>query len=99
MASGVTQAHIHIGQKGVNGGISVFLCSNLDDPSAGTQACPAGDAEITGTITAASVIGPTTQGIAAGQFDAFLAAARAGVAYVNVHSVTFPGGEIRGQIK
>src|SRR5262245_11963848 len=25
----VTQAHIHFGQEAVNGGISVFLCSNL----------------------------------------------------------------------
>src|SRR5688572_33509715 len=25
----IQQAHIHLGQKGVNGGISVFLCTNL----------------------------------------------------------------------
>ena len=36
----VQQAHIHIGQKKVNGGISVFLCSNLGNGPAGTQACP-----------------------------------------------------------
>ena len=37
----VTQAHIHIGQKSVNGGIAAFLCSNLGNGPAGTQACPA----------------------------------------------------------
>jgi len=36
----VQQAHIHFGQRAVNGGISVFFCSNLPNPPAGTQACP-----------------------------------------------------------
>jgi CHRD domain len=27
------QAHIHFGQRGVNGGISVFLCTNLAEAS------------------------------------------------------------------
>ena len=35
----------------VNGGISFFLCSNLGNGPAGTQACPAGPAELTGVIT------------------------------------------------
>src|SRR5688572_8872605 len=28
----VQQAHIHFGQRGVNGGVSVFLCSNVGSP-------------------------------------------------------------------
>jgi hypothetical protein len=36
----VTQAHIHIGQRAVNGAIVAFLCSNLPNPPAGTPACP-----------------------------------------------------------
>lgn len=44
----VQQAHIHFGQKGVNGGISVFLCSNLGNGPAGTPECPAAPAEVTG---------------------------------------------------
>ena len=40
-ATGVTQSHLHFGQAGVNGGISVFLCSNLGNGPAGTQPCPA----------------------------------------------------------
>ena len=43
----VTQAHIHIGQEGVNGGISVFLCSEPRQRArAGTQACPAAPATV-----------------------------------------------------
>src|SRR5262245_32216421 len=33
----VQQAHIHFGQRGVNGGITVFLCTNLGNGPAGTQ--------------------------------------------------------------
>lgn len=101
----VQQAHIHLGQAGVNGGISVFLCTNLGNGPAGTQPCPAPPATITGTITAADVspnIPATqmarTQGLNTGEFDEFLAALRAGALYVNVHSTTWPGGEIRSQI-
>jgi hypothetical protein len=95
----VTQSHIHFAQKGVNGGIVVFFCSNLGNGPAGTQACPSPGGTVTGTITAASVIGPAGQGVTAGQFDALLKAMRAGVTYANVHSTKFSGGEIRGQIK
>ena len=38
----VLQAHIHVGQKLVNGGISVFLCTNLGNGPAGTQAVSGG---------------------------------------------------------
>lgn len=94
----VTQSHIHFGQFGVNGGISAFLCSNLGNGPAGTQACPPPPAEISGTITAAEVIGPTGQGIAAGEFAELVSAIRQGVAYANIHSDKYPGGEARGQI-
>ncbi len=89
----VSVAHIHLGQKGVNGGISVFLCGG-----GGKPACPSPSGIVTGTITASDVIGPAGQGIAAGEFAELIRAIRAGVAYVNVHSSKFPGGEIRGQL-
>jgi hypothetical protein len=93
----VTQAHIHFGQEAISGGISAFLCSNLGNGPAGTQACPPAPAQITGTITAADVIGPTGQGIAAGELDELVSAIRAGAAYANVHTTLYPTGEIRGQ--
>jgi hypothetical protein len=95
--TGATQSHIHIAQKGVTGGIMVFFCSNLGNGPPGTQACPA-NGTVSGTITAANVIGPTGQGIAAGEFAEVLKAIRAGNVYANVHSALFPGGEIRGQL-
>jgi hypothetical protein len=95
----VTQAHIHFGQRAVAGGISAFLCSNLPNPPAGTQACPAPPATVTGVIHASDVIGPTVQGIGPGQLDELVRAIRNGVAYANVHSTTWPAGEIRAQLR
>ncbi len=90
----VTQAHIHLGQRHTAGGISAFLCGGGDKP-----ACPTPGGTVEGTIDAADVIGPAPQGILAGQLNELVRAIRAGAAYVNVHSTTFPGGEIRGQVK
>jgi len=99
----VTQAHIHVGQHGVAGGIAIWLCQTATNPApaavaAATPQCPAAG-KVSGTITAASVIGPLPQLVTAGQLDEVIAAIRAGVAYGNVHSSAVPGGEIRGQLK
>ena len=94
----ITQAHIHFAQEGVNGGIVIFLCSNLGNGPAGTQACPPSPGSISGTATAADVLGVAAQGISAGQMHKVLRAIRSGIAYVNVHTNLFPGGEIRGQL-
>jgi len=99
----VLQSHIHFGKPAVNGGISIFLCTNLGNGPAGTQLCPApdlnGEVVVTGTVDADDVIGPNVQGIAPREFDEIIAAMRAGNAYVNVHSTFWPGGEIRAQIR
>ena len=96
----VRQAHIHFGQHGVNGGIMVWLCQTAFNvsPVASTPACPQAGT-VSGVITAAEVVGPAGQGIAPAEFTEMLAAIRAGVAYVNVHSSKFVGGEIRGQLR
>jgi hypothetical protein len=93
----VTQAHIHFAQARVMGGIMVFLCTNLGNGPAGTPACPQ-SGTVSRTLTAADVVGPVPQGIAAGQMGRVVNAIRAGAAYGNVHSTMFPAGEIRGQL-
>ena len=87
-------AHIHFGKAGVNGGVSYFLCGGVDQAR---SPCPQ-SGTVTGEIVAADVIGPTGQGIEAGNFAEILAAMRAGHAYANVHSSKWPGGEIRAQL-
>ena len=86
-------AHIHFGERHTAGGVMVFLCGGGGQP-----ACPPSPAEITGSITAENVVGPAAQGITAGEFAKVLAAIRAGASYANVHTATFPAGEIRGQL-
>lgn len=96
----VTQAHVHIGQRNVNGGISFFMCSNLTTPAppAGTAACPAPSGELSGVITPENIIGPTGQGIPAAAFAEVVENIRDGLSYANVHTTVAPGGEIRGQL-
>jgi CHRD domain len=104
LESTVTQSHIHFGQRSVNGGISVFLCTNLGNGPAGTQPCPA-SGTISGTITPADVSPPIAataaaraQGLNTGEWDELLRAIDAGKTYANIHTVDRPGGEIRAQL-
>jgi hypothetical protein len=86
-------AHIHLGQRSVNGGIIAFLCGGGDKP-----ACPPSGV-VRGVIDRTDVIGPGGQGIAAGEIEEAIAAMEAGMSYVNVHTDKHPGGEIRGQVE
>lgn len=105
----VRQAHIHFAQRSVNGVIVVWLCQTSLNPApasvvARVQTCPQ-EGTVRGRIEAADVIDPQpagtapTQQITAGELDEVIAAIRAGVAYVNVHTTPSPGGEIRGQFR
>ena len=101
----IQQSHIHIGNTGVNGGISVFLCTNLGNGPAGVQTCPPAPATISGTINADQVspsipatAAARTQGLDTGEIKELIKAMRAGSTYVNIHTVTWPGGEVRKQI-
>jgi hypothetical protein len=96
----VLMSHIHFGQHGVNGGIMVWLCQTAAQPSpvASTLLCPQ-SGSVSGVVSAADVVGPAGQGIDAAEFAEMARAINAGVAYANVHSSKFPGGEIRGQLR
>ncbi len=88
-------AHVHFGQRGVAGGVSFFLCGG-----GGKPACPATTSgSISGSVVAADVVGPTAQGIAAGDLAAILQMIRAGYGYANMHTPAHPSGEIRGQLQ
>lgn len=93
---GMTQAHIHCGAAGVNGPVVAFLFGLL--PGGVSLNGIAAD----GTVTAADVIprpdSPECPGGVA-NFDELLAKIVSGEAYVNVHTLQYPGGEIRGQIR
>lgn len=92
----VTQAHIHCGGPAVNGPVVVFLF--------GLDATPDDHNGVlsTGTFTDANVIDRPDSAACPGgisSFEDLMGKIASGDAYVNVHTVTNPGGEIRGQLK
>lgn len=92
----VTQSHIHCGLPGVAGPVVAFLFGFVD----GGVSVDGILAE--GTVTAADVIvRPSSEACPGGvaNFDELIAHMHAGTAYVNVHTVQNPPGEIRGQIR
>src|SRR5215813_10083368 len=95
LSSSLTLAHLHFAPSKVAGGVMIFLCGGGGQPD-----CPAATSgTITGTITAANVTGPASQGITAGNLDSALEAVRADLSYANMHTTNFPGGEIRGPVQ
>ena len=85
-------AHIHFGRPGTNGGVVAFLCGGGDKPD-----CPQ-SGTVSGVIDAADVIGPAEQGIEPGEFRELVRAMKRGATYANVHTESFPTGEIRGNV-
>lgn len=84
----MTQAHIHLGRRGQNGPIVAFLFG----PSRFGISLRRGI--IRGIITSRDLIGPLK-----GKSLQYLVREIArGNAYVNVHTVQNPNGEIRGQL-
>ena len=87
---GVRFAHIHLGARGQNGPVVAFLLDPQVPSTGRIQGTIA-----TGTITAADLVGP----LAGQPLSALVDAIESGGAYTNVHTDTYPGGEVRGQIR
>jgi hypothetical protein len=87
-----TAAHIHSGAPGSNGDVRVTLFTGqATGGGTGTASPPMTGQLATGTFTASDV-----QGIS---FETLVEEMRAGNAYVDVHTMASPDGEIRGQIR
>jgi len=87
VGSTVTQSHVHLGNAGANGGISVWLCGTAGIPGpAGTPTCAAGTS--VGQLATGKVAVPA----------ATVNAMRAFGGYANIHTSGNSGGEIRGQV-
>jgi hypothetical protein len=97
--SDVTQAHLHIGNPGTNGGIVVFLCTNEGNtpPGATVRACPDSPGEVTDEILATDVLA-VADIIEAGNLEGLERLAREGAVYANVHTDDHASGEVRGQL-
>jgi hypothetical protein len=87
--TGVTQAHIHLGGPGENGPVAAFLFG-FADPAVDSDGLLA-----SGTITEGDLVASAGFDASMGQF---LDALRSGGAYVNLHTVAHPPGELRGSI-
>jgi len=104
LSSPAFMAHIHFGQPAVNGGIFLWLCGTPGTANAGpagTPACPPNGGTVSRSgVTAADIQGlSASQNLGAGDFAGALSIIAAGDAYVNVHTVNFGAGEIRGAVR
>jgi hypothetical protein len=101
LSSPAIMSHIHFAQPGVNGGVFLWLCGSpgFTGP-AGTPVCPAGGGTVSRSgVTGADIQAIGDQNVPAGDLTAAIRLLRSGETYVNVHTVNFKGGEIRGLLK
>lgn len=87
----ITAAHIHSGAPGVNGSIRLFLYPIVQGTTVPQVTTTDKGILVEATVPSSNVSGVTYQEL--------LNQMRNNGAYVNVHSVQFPGGEMRGTIR
>ncbi|MDA8085065.1 MAG: CHRD domain-containing protein [Nitrospiraceae bacterium] len=85
----VTSAHIHLGKPGESGPAVVVLFSGPEKKGAFTGTLAHG------RIVSSDLVGPLEGKTVADLMHEIVE----GNAYVNVHTVAHPGGEVRGQLK
>ncbi|NLZ92738.1 MAG: CHRD domain-containing protein [Firmicutes bacterium] len=86
--SNFTVAHIHLGRRGENGPVVVFLFGPADPGISVTQGV------VRGTFSQRDLVGP----LAGQPLAELIRQMQAGNTYVNAHTRRHPDGEIRGQI-
>ena len=84
----MTEAHIHLGRRGTNGPVVVFLFGPVNPGITVTQGI------VQGFVSEGDLIGP----LAGQPLSALINEMTEGNTYVNVHTKRNPAGEIRGQI-
>jgi hypothetical protein len=91
----VTMSHIHLGARGVAGGVRVWLGDWRASPISVLEDETVAEGWITGADVVSAPADLTTD---RARFDWLMEQMRAGNLYVNVHTTAYPPGEIRGQI-
>jgi hypothetical protein len=86
----VIQSHFHVAPAGTNGGVVAFLF--------GPNPIPQPSGPFNGVLAEGDIMASNVIGSIAGDLDALIAAIRSGNVYINVHTNTNKGGEIRGQL-
>lgn len=85
----MTQAHIHLGRRGVNGPVVAFLFGLSRFGISVRRGV------VRGTLTNRDLVGP----LRGRTIRDLIREMERGNTYVNVHTTQFPEGEVRGQIQ
>ncbi|MFL1011013.1 CHRD domain-containing protein [Flavisericum labens] len=92
VSTDITGAHFHIAPAGSNGGVVVNLLNISDFPP--ETSAPVNGMLAEGTITASDLTGSLLDK----PLSDLIMAIQTGNIYINVHTTTYPGGELRGQL-